>query len=141
MAPKALKLRSVACGCGSTIRFSKSPDATTDSSSATVTVAYIEETSAHDLTSLLRPLSSDVVLRTFWEANDFDRTSLELRVVEDTEASERIAELIFETQLRNIDEDLKLIFAAQAFERATVAGGFGFFPDNSSVAIGLRWEF
>ena len=115
---------------------------TSDQDQITVTVEYIEETGAHDLTAMLRPLSSDVVLRTFWEANDFDRTSLELRVVEDTEASERIAELIYETQLRSIDEDLKLILAVQAFDRATAAaGGFGFFPDNSSVAVGLRWEF
>ncbi|MFT7462679.1 MAG: hypothetical protein ACI9EF_001021 [Pseudohongiellaceae bacterium] len=115
---------------------------TDDQDQLTVTVEYIEETGAHDLTAMLRPLSSDVVLRTFWEANDFDRTSLELRIIEDTQASERIAELIYETQLRSIDEDLKLIFQLQAFDQATAAaGGFGFFPDNSSAAIGLRWEF
>ena len=115
---------------------------TSDVDQLTMTVEWIKETGASDLTEQLRPLRSDVVLRGFWEANDFDRTSLELRLIEDLDASERIAELLYETQLRSIDEDLKLIVRVQAFDQATAnAGGFGFFPDNSSAAVGLRWEF
>ncbi len=110
--------------------------------SLTLTVEYARETGADDPTTQLRIFQNDLILRGFWEANDFERTSFELRGIFDMEASESVTEAIFERQLRALHEDVKLTLQFQHFDSA--AGGntlLGQFPDNSSVAIGLRWDY
>ena len=77
----------------------------------------------------------------FWQANDFARSSLEGRSIYDFDTSETIVELIYERQLRAIHEDLKFSAQWQRFDPpGTGESLFDFFPNNSSLAIGLRWD-
>ena len=113
-----------------------------DQDTLTLTVEYAGEQGADDIATLFRPFRNDIILRGFWEANDFARTSLELRGIWDFDTSEYIIEGIFERQLRAIDDDLKLIAQVQVFEPpGTGESLFDFFPNNSSAALGLRWDF
>ncbi|MFT5151809.1 MAG: hypothetical protein ACI841_001796, partial [Planctomycetota bacterium] len=108
----------------------------------TMTVEYAVETGADDASSDLRLFQNDVVLRGLWEAGDFARTSIEMRAIVDLDESESIAEAIYQRQLRSVHEDLKLTLQFQHFnagdEQASV---IDLFPDNTSVAVGLRWDF
>ena len=113
-----------------------------DQDTLTLTLEYAGEDGANDPTSLLRPFRNDAIVRGFWEANDFSRTSVELRGIVDVETDEFIIEAIFERQLRSIDDDLKLIMQIQVFEPpGTGESLFDFFPNNSSAAVALRWDF
>ena len=114
----------------------------TDKDELTATVEYAREDGADDAPSRLRPFQNDFVLRFLWEAHDFARTSLEARGIYDFEHGEKILELIFERQLRSIDEDLKLITQLQVFDESGPGESlFGFFPNNSAIAVGVRWDF
>ncbi len=108
----------------------------------TVMVEYAGETGASDSASLFRPFRDDVVLRLFWEGNDFARTSVEFRALVDLEEDERIYELIVEGQLRAIHEDLTAFVSAQVFHQPSNRRTLlALFPNNTSVSAGLRWEF
>ncbi|MEM7305291.1 MAG: hypothetical protein AAF682_01410 [Planctomycetota bacterium] len=107
----------------------------------TVTLEYAGETGADDAATVFRPFRNDVIARAFWEANDFARRSLELRTIYDVDTKEVIWESIFETQLRAIHEDLKLNVQLQLFDPpGNGESVFDFFPNNSLLAIGLRWD-
>ena len=113
-----------------------------DVDSLTMTVEYAGESGAEDFTSLFRPFRDDVVLRAFWEANDFARQSLELRAIIDLDVDEQIYEALYERQLRSVHEDLRLIVHAQVIQAADPGESFfSLFPDSSSLAIGLRFDF
>jgi len=108
----------------------------------TATVEYARETSTSDPASLLRPFRDDLILRALYEANDFARSSVELRALIDMDIDEQIYELIYETQLRSIDEDLKLTVQLQHIDAADPGQSFfGSLASLSSVAFGLRWDF
>ncbi|MEO1699383.1 MAG: hypothetical protein AAFU73_18985 [Planctomycetota bacterium] len=110
--------------------------------SLTATVEYASESGASDEQSVFRPFRNDLVARLFWEANDFERTSLELRGIFDLDVDETVAELIYETQLRRFDDDLKFTLQAQFFDPAGATESlFGLFPNNTSILAGLRWDF
>lgn len=117
------------------------PNLALDGDLLTLTVEYAGETGADDAFSLLRPFQSDVILRGLWEANDFSRTSLEARAIVDTELDEQAFEAVFEHQLRGLHEDLKLIVQLQILDFDDPAGLFSQLPDNTSVSVGLRFEF
>ena len=88
-----------------------------------------------------RPFRDDVILRGLWEANDFARRSLELRGIYDFDTDEVIAEMVFETQLRSIHEDLQLEVQFQFFDPPGNGQSlFDFFPNNTALAVGLRWD-
>jgi len=113
-----------------------------DQDQLTMTIEYAGEDGAIDGPSVLRPLASDLILRGLWEANDFARTSFELRGIFDLERDEQIAEAVFERQLRGWNEDLKLIVQLQHFDAADPGESlFSVLPDNSSLLIGLRLDF
>ena len=113
-----------------------------DQDQLTLTLEYAGEEGAEDPSALLRPFRDDLILRLFWEANDFARTSLELRGIYDLETSERLYELAFATQLRGLHEDLQWSVQLQVFEPpGTGESFFDFFPDNTSLATALRWDF
>lgn len=108
----------------------------------TFTLEYSGEAGADDLNHQLRLFTDDLVLRWFWEANDFARRSVELRVVHDVERSETIVQGIYETQLRGLHEDLRL----QVDLRRVVADGtppslLGVIPDASAYRVALTYEF
>ncbi|MCZ6689794.1 MAG: hypothetical protein O7H41_09340 [Planctomycetota bacterium] len=108
----------------------------------TVTVEYLGEVGADDPASEFRPFRSDIVLRALWEANDFSRTSLELRGLVDVETAEFVAEAILERQLRFVHEDLKVRLGVQYFEPdRSEPGFFAFFPNNTNVSVALRYDF
>lgn len=110
--------------------------------SLTATVEYARENGASDAQAAFRPFRNDLILRGLWEANDFERTSLEGRVLVDLDQDETIAELAYETQLRRFHEDLKLTVRAQWFDPAGADESlFGLFPNNTSLLVGLRWDF
>lgn len=105
-------------------------------------IEYAGERGADDAASRLRPFQNDIILRGLWELNNFARTSLEVRGLYDFETGEITAEAIFETQLRDIHENLKLSIQLQVFDPpGTGESFFDFFPNNSSLALGLRWDF
>ena len=113
-----------------------------DQDQLTFTVEYAWETGADDFTSRFRPFRNDLILRAFWEANDFARTSIEVRLLVDLDHDERVAEAIFQRQLRFVDDDLQLELQLRWFDRAPTGETlFSLFPNNSSVAIGLRYDF
>ncbi len=117
-------------------------DVIVDQDQLTATVEYTGEEGADDPAARLRPFENDIVLRFLWEANDFARSSVELRGIFDFDSSEVIAELVAERQLRFIHEDLKLRIQAQVFDPPETGRSlFDFFPNNSSIAVALRWEF
>lgn len=108
----------------------------------TLTVEYAGEEGGKDPTSRLRPFRNDLILRLFWEANDFSRTSVEIRGIGDFDTGEVIAEVIAQRQLRFIHENLKASIQLQAFDPpGTGESFFDFFPNNTSLALGLRWDF
>ncbi len=108
----------------------------------TLTLEYAREEGASDLTSVYRPFRNDLIVRLFWEANDFSRTSLEGRAIFDLDKNEIVWEVIFQRQLRFIDEDLSLTLQVQGFEAASSGQTlYNAFPDNTSVLIGFRWNF
>ena len=107
----------------------------------TMTLEYAREDGAKDLAGRLRPFRNDLVVRALWDANDFARTSIELRGLFDLDDHENIGEFVLERQLRGIHEDLKLRVRAQVFDRGAPGRTlFGFFPNNSSLSIALRWD-
>jgi hypothetical protein len=107
----------------------------------TVTLEYAGESGANDPTTLFRLFRDDLVARAFWQSNDFARSSLEVRGIYDVDSYETIFELIYERQLRAIHEDVKLSIQWQTFDPpGTGESLFDFFPNNSSVAVGLRWD-
>ena len=107
----------------------------------TLTVEYAgEDSDEAPPTALFRPFRDDLILRAAWEANDFARQSLEVRGLIDLEVDERIYETIYERQLRSVHEDLKLTVQFQYFD-AGEETLFDIFPDNTSLAVGLRFDF
>lgn len=116
------------------------PNVFTERDQITLTLEYAHEESSGG--NLLRPFGDDLIGRAFWEANDFARQSLELRGLVDLEVDEQIVELVYERQLRSIHEDLQLIVTGQLFETADPGRSpFAIYPDNSSLAVGLRFDF
>ena len=109
----------------------------------TMTVEFADESlGANDPASLLRPFREDLILRGLWEANDFARQSLELRGLFDLDLDESVVEVIYERQLRSIHPDLQMEIEFRAFELADAGESFfSLFPNNSSLAVGLRWDF
>ena len=112
-----------------------------DEDQLTLTLEYAREDGATDFAGRLRPFRNDLVVRALWDANDFARTSLEVRGLFDLDDHENIAELVLERQLRGLHEDLKLRVRAQVFDRGAAGQTlFGFFPNNSSLSVALRWD-
>lgn len=108
----------------------------------TATVEWVGEQGADDLTSLYRPFDDDLVVRLLWEANDFARQRVELRGFADFAKSEYLLEARYQTQLRDLHEDLKFEVGARWFELdRDEPGFFSLFPDNSSVWTSLRLDF
>ena len=117
------------------------PGVFSDQDDLTLTLEYAGETGANDAQSVFRPFRNDLIGRVYWQAMDFARTSFELRGIFDLEQDERVVEAIFERQLRSLHEDLKLFVQLQYFDAASPGSSvFGFFPDNSSLAVGLRFD-
>lgn len=113
-----------------------------DQDQVTLTLEYAGETGADDLAARFRPFADDLIARAFWEANDFARRSLELRLLYDLESDETVIELTAETQLRKLHEDLQLQVQLQLFDPpGTGESFFDLFPDNDSLAVALRWDF
>ena len=113
-----------------------------DPDQLTLTLEYAGETGADDLAARFRPFGDDLIGRLFWEANDFARRSLELRTLYDLETDETIVELIAQTQLRKLHEDLQLQLQLQWFDGpGDGTSFFDLFPDNDSAALALRWDF
>lgn len=115
---------------------------TSDLDQLTMTIEYAHETGASDPSALLRPFRDDLILRGFWEANDFARQSLELRGLFDLDVEESIIEVLYERQLRSIHPDLQFEFEYRYFDVAPQGESFySLFPNNSSIAVALRWDF
>ncbi len=113
-----------------------------DADQLTLTLEYAGENGAGDPAARLRPFRSDWIARVFWEANDFARSSVELRGLWDRRSHESIFEGLFERQLRALHEDLKLRVQLQLFDPpGTGESLFDFFPNNSSLLVGLRFDF
>ena len=108
----------------------------------TWTMEYAREDGASDPSAQLRPFLNDGIVRVLWEANDFARTSVEVRGFYDFENDEVVVEGIYERQLRGWHEDLKLSVQAQYFDPPETGESlFDFFPNNSSLSVALRWDF
>ncbi len=113
-----------------------------DNDQITATVEWVGEVGANDSTAVFRPFDDDLVLRVLWEANDFARTSIELRGILDPNKQEYVVEGIYQRQLRSIHEDLQFEVAARWFDVArSEIGFFSLFPDNTSMWMSLRFDF
>ncbi len=89
----------------------------------------------------LRPFRNDLILRALWSANDFARQSLELRFLIDHDLDERVYETIYERRIASDRQDLKLFAQFQYFDRADPGESlFSLLPDQTSLAVGLRWD-
>ena len=117
------------------------PTVFTDQDQLTITLEYVGENGASDVPSRFRAFDNDVVTRLFWEANDFARTSVELRLLVDVRNAELIGEAIYEQQLRAIHEDVKLQVGLQVFDPDDDEGLFSFFPNNTNLRFALRFDF
>ena len=107
----------------------------------TLTAEWVGEVGANDSTAAFRPFDDDLVLRGFWEANDFARTSLELRGIADFNKEEWIVETIFGRQLRSIHEDLSFEVGVQWIDAASSGSFFSLFPNNTNLSVALRMDF
>ena len=113
-----------------------------DQITATVEFAGEAGASKQDPLGRFRPFRQDMILRVFWQAKDFARKSLAVRSIFDLDSQEFIFESTFETQLRTLHEDLKFQIQFQYFDTPdTRESFFSLFPDNTSLAIGFRWDF
>ena len=104
-----------------------------------LTTEYAREWGVSDPSAFLRPFRDDLVARVLWRANDFARTSCEIRWLYDLESTESVMEVAVERQLLFIHENLKFRTQLQLFESDD-----SLFPaetNNSSLAIFLTWEF
>lgn len=118
------------------------PNVILDNDQITATVEWVGEIGANDPTSVFRPFDDDLVLRALWEANDFARTSIEMRGFVDPNKEEYVLEGVYQRQLRSIHEDLQLEVGVRWFDVArSEVGFFSLFPDNSSVWMSLRLDF
>ncbi|MCZ6445612.1 MAG: hypothetical protein O6758_05450 [Planctomycetota bacterium] len=118
------------------------PNLLSDRDLLTLTLEYVSESGADDAPSSQRVFQQDLIFRALWQANNFSRSTVQLRGVVDPQDDETILEASFTTQLRAVSEDLRLELRYQRFEHEGEAGTFlSRFSDNSSVSIGLRWDF
>ena len=113
-----------------------------DKDKLTVTLEYVGETGAKDSLADFRPFNSDLVIRAFWEASNFSRSSFEVRGIFDLTSRELISEAIVKSQLRFIHEDLSLLIGGQYIRSAKKQGSFfSLFPDNSNLRAKLQFDF
>ena len=118
------------------------PNVFTDKDQITATLEWVGETGANDSTAVFRPFDDDLVMRALWEANDFARTSVELRGFADPNKEEFLVEGVYQQQLRSIHEDLQLELGLRWFDIArSEPGFFNLFPNNSSVWVSIRLDF
>ena len=87
-----------------------------------------------------RIFQHDVIFRAFWQANNFARSTFEVRGVVDAEDAESIIEASFSRQLDSVSQDLRLQLRYQRFDHGSPTL-LSRLPNNSSVSIGLRWDF
>ena len=110
--------------------------------SLTATLEYVGEQGADDLASQLRPFDNDLIVRVFWEANNFARASVELRSIVDLGHGDLISEAILKSQLRFVHDDLSLLIGGQLVRPSADDQSFlSFFPDNSNVRAQLRFDY
>lgn len=107
----------------------------------TLTAEYAREDGASDFASDQRAFRNDAIFRLFWEANDFARTSVELRGLFDLDHHEFVIEGVFERQLRFLHEDLRLVVNGQYFESPRSGTPFSQLRNLTNVSLALRWEF
>lgn len=118
------------------------PNVFSDKDQITATLEWVGETGANDPTAVFRPFDDDLVLRALWEANDFARTSVELRGFADPDKKEFLVEGVYQRQLRSIHEDLQFELGMRWFDIArSEPGFFNLFPNNSSVWVSFRLDF
>ena len=84
----------------------------------------------------------DVAVRLAWAANDFARTSFEVRAIVDVSNAELIGEAVLKRQLRFIHDDLRLELSGQRVRPDEDDGELlSRFPDPSRVDVRLQWDY
>ena len=113
-----------------------------DKDQLTMTLEYVGEDGTDDVTAGFRPFRSDAVLRLFWEAGNFARSSVEFISIWDVKNKESITELEYKSQLRWVHDDLSLSVLAQMIEPAkSESTFFTSFSNNSNGRLRLQYDF
>lgn len=110
----------------------------------TLTMEFASETGVRQADKKLftRPFSRDLITRLYWQAGDFSRSSIELRSIYDPNNNEYIIETTLSTSLLHLHDDLKLALSALYVNPSSEQKStFNKLPDNTSVAITLRFNF
>lgn len=114
----------------------------TDLDALTFTAEYLGERGADDLLSQFRPFDNDVAARLYWQANNFSRTTIELRGILDLETHEAVGEATLGRQLRFLHDDLSFELRVQwVVPEEEGEGFFSFFPNNSNVRASFGFNF
>ena len=116
------------------------PNLFTNRDVLTLTLEYVWESGGDDLPAQQRIFQRDVIFRAFWQANDFARSTFEVRGVVDAEDAESIIEASFSRQLDSVSQDVRLQLRYQRFDHGSPTL-LSRLPNNSSVSIGFRWDF
>ncbi len=117
-------------------------DAVPGKARLTTTVEFAGEAGADDLASNLRPFDHDFLLRLFWEANDFARSSIEVRGIVDATSGDLMVEGFVGRNLRFIHEDLRLELGGRYIHAARNEPGIlSVFRNNSDLRARLQLDF
>ncbi len=110
----------------------------------TLTLEYANESgvSRAESDTFSRAFSDDLIMRLYWQAGDFDRTSIELRGIYDLDNNEHVAEVTYATSLLKLHEDLKIELSAIYVKPSSdPSATYSQLPDYTSAAMALRFDF
>lgn len=107
----------------------------------TATLEYAHEFGAGDSTSQIRIFRNDLAPRVAWSEDARGTTEVIVRGLVDLESDERVLEATFRRRMLSLSDKLVLILRTQVIQLDPDEPSLlNFFPNNSLVEIGLRFD-